>query len=546
MACSSCSPRGGFNIDIWHKSSIVFTQRFKMSKNKKRPIKSKSSKSRQSVFSSKLNMLIVVLAVAAVGTWLLSLSFAATPPSFPPKTTRALEHVPDEILLKFKPGTSTTTQTKVLKDNNLTPKEEIPHIGVKRLKVPAEALDAVVIALAHNPAVEFAEPNFIAHALTTTPNDPLYSKQWGIPKTQANTAWDTTTGSSTVVIGEVDTGVKSSYPDLSGKVLPGYDYANNDSNPDDDNGHGTAVARTMVALTNNGTEIAGYCWNCKVLPVKALNSSGSGSYSAITNAITYATDHGAKIINMSLGGSSSSSTLDSALQYAHNKGVVLIAAAGNNGTSAVSYPANSPGVISVAASASTDKLYSFSEFGTWVDIAAPGCSGTSWITYYNNTVQTDFCGTSQASPVVSGIAGLLVSKNGTASNTQVEQALLQYADSCCSGSIGGGRVNAYKALTGIGGVTQPTGTVPVVTISSPTNGTTIRGNNVTITAAATDDGTVVKMEVYIDGQLKTTSSSSSISYRWSTNKIAPGLHSIVVIAYDNTGNNAQAAVTVLK
>lgn len=197
----------------------------------------------------------------------------------------------------------------------------VPQIGVRILQVPEKAEARVIAALSKNPNFEFAEPDYVANIILT-PNDPYYAAyQWHLPKVSAPAAWDTTTGSANVTIAVVDSGVEATHPDLAGRVLAGYDFANNDSNPADDNGHGTAVAGVAAAQGNDGIGVA---WNMAILPVKTMNSSGSGSYSAIANGITYSADRGARIINLSLGGTSSSSTLQSAVSYAWNKGCVLI------------------------------------------------------------------------------------------------------------------------------------------------------------------------------------------------------------------------------
>jgi hypothetical protein len=187
------------------------------------------------------------------------------------------------------------------------------------------------------------------------------------------------------------------------------------------------------------------------MPIQALNSSGSGSYSAIANAITYAADHGAHIINLSLGGSTNSSTLHNAVTYARNKGVFLAAAAGNNGTTALNYPAAYSETLSVAGTTSTDKLYSWSSYGSWVNVAAPGCDyATSMSGGYNSS----FCGTSAATPVVSGMIGLLKSAQPSASVA----ALMQAVEATATG-IGSvvqyGRVDAAAALTALGSAPAP-------------------------------------------------------------------------------------------
>ncbi|MFM8788927.1 MAG: S8 family serine peptidase, partial [Chthoniobacterales bacterium] len=268
----------------------------------------------------------------------------------------AADFVPGRVLVKPADGADEAAVQGSLKAAGAREIGRVPQIGVRILQVPAQAEARVIAALSNNPNIEFAEPDYIANIILT-PNDPYYSAyQWHLPKVSAPSAWDTTTGSSAVTVAVVDSGVQANHPDLVGRVLAGYDFVNNDSDPADDNGHGTAVAGVAAAQGNDGIGVAGAAWNVAILPVKTMNSSGSGSHSAIANGITYSADRGAKIINLSLGGTTSSSTLQNAVSYAWNKGSLLVAAAGNNGSSTTVYPAAYPNVVAVSATTSADTL----------------------------------------------------------------------------------------------------------------------------------------------------------------------------------------------
>jgi thermitase len=170
-----------------------------------------------------------------------------------------------------------------------------------------------------NPNVVFAEPDYLATALFE-PNDPLYWRQWGHEYVKSTPAWDVTTGSSSVTIAVLDTGLDLSHPELSGRLVAGYDFVNVDSDPSDDHGHGTRVTGIAAATGNNGIGVAGMDWRAGVMPVKVLNASGVGSWSAISRGIIYAADNGAQVINMSLGGPKAD-TLHSAIKYAYDKGL---------------------------------------------------------------------------------------------------------------------------------------------------------------------------------------------------------------------------------
>jgi len=491
-------------------------------------------------FWKRPQMLLVVLLVAVAGGYWLYQSFAAAPERVP-----VAKFVPDRVLVSFRPGAGTTVQNRLLNRYGLSVIKDIPQIQTKVLRVNPKALDAVIAALSHNPAVKFAEKDWAVSATATTPNDYWWPSEWSQVRTQSNQAWDTSTGVSSVVIASLDSGVDFTQPDLQGKLLNnGYDFVNNDANPTDDNGHGTYTAGVAAAASNNGIGITSYCWNCMVMPVKVLDASGGGTTSTVAQGITYAADHGAKIISMSLGGSASSSTQDSAVSYARSKGLSLYAAAGNSSSSTPTYPAATAGVVSVAGTDSTDALYSWSNFGTWVKVAAPGCNyATGGGTWYGT-----FCGTSSATPAAAGIAGLVWSANPSATATQVEQAILNNSDTCCSGRIGGGRVNAYKAVYAVKGLTTPTDTTPpTVAINSPVAGITVSGQR-TVQANAQDNTRVAKVDLYIDGSFYASSSESSTgyyTYYWDTTTYTNGNHTLTVKAYDATGNvGTSMSVTV--
>ncbi|MEA2632397.1 MAG: thermitase, partial [Chloroflexota bacterium] len=255
-------------------------------------------------------------------------------------------------------------------------KGSVRGLQVRRLRVPATDVVALERTLAADPSVAYVEVDGTVKA-TVVPNDPYYTQglDWGLPLIGAPAAWDTSTGASGPIIAVIDTGVDATHPDLGGRVLPGIDLVNNDSDASDDHGHGTHVAGIIAATGNNGLGGAGVCWGCRILPVKALDASGSGTYSVLASAITWAADHGARIINMSLGGYTTSTTLNAAVVYAQSRGIVVVAAAGNDGVTTRFYPAAFAGVVAVGASTADAALIGFSNRGTdWVDVAAGACS----------------------------------------------------------------------------------------------------------------------------------------------------------------------------
>lgn len=318
---------------------------------------------------------------------------------------------------------------------------------VRRVAVPGAAADAVMRALEKNPLVEYAEPNYVATTFFT-PNDPYYAYQWHLSNSSyggihAEQAWDTTGGAGAVVA-VLDTGVAyenysdgtGSYyvaPDLTGtRFVAGYDFINNDAHANDDNSHGTHVAGTIAQSTNNARGVSGVAFDASIMPVKVLGRDGAGSYSAIANGIRWSADNGAHVINMSLGASNPAKTLEDALAYAHGKGVTIVAAAGNDGQNAVSYPAAYDAyVIAVSATRFDERLAGYSNYGSSIDLAAPGgdvavdqnrdgyVDGVLQNTFNPDTKNTGdfgyyfFQGTSMAAPHVAGVAALVASQGVT-------------------------------------------------------------------------------------------------------------------------------------
>jgi subtilisin family serine protease len=257
---------------------------------------------------------------------------------------------------------------------------------------------------------------------------------WGVKRVGADSSWDSGTGNG-VIVAVVDTGIQLNHPDLSTNVITGYDFVNNDESATDDNGHGTHVAG-IIASTMNGSGNVGTSYSAKLMPVKVLNESGYGYLSDVAKGIYYAADNGARIINMSLGTSEDSDTLRTAVQYAANKGVLLVAAAGNDSGAPCAYPAAYSSVVCVVATDQDNKLASFSNIGG--ELAAPGVSNYS--TYINSAYAT-LSGTSMASPHVAGSAALLLSVCTDCSTSEVRTLLRETATDL--GSVGNDIIFGY-------------------------------------------------------------------------------------------------------
>lgn len=260
-------------------------------------------------------------------------------------------------------------------------------------------------------ATEYIEPNYIYHTFDV-PNDPEYGQQWNLRSINVESAWDETKGSG-ITVAVIDTGV-SPVPDLKNtNFVKGYDFVNDRVEAWDDAGHGTHVAGTIAQSTNNNYGVAGIAYEASLMPLKVLGASGGGTVADIAEAIRFAADNGADVINMSLGGSGESQIMQEAIKYAYDKGVFLVAAAGNSNQNSASYPARYPHVVGVSALDSAGAKAPYSNFGAGVDISAPGGSETGKILQETIDPETSeavfvgYQGTSMAAPHVAGVAALV-------------------------------------------------------------------------------------------------------------------------------------------
>ncbi len=299
---------------------------------------------------------------------------------------------------------------------------------------------------------EYIEPNYIYHQLEV-PNDPEYSKQWNLHNINVEQAWDETKGEG-VTVAVIDTGVTKVNDLKLTKFVKGYDFVNDKISANDDNGHGTHVAGTIAQSTNNGYGVAGIAYKANIMPLKVLSASGGGTVADIAEAIKFAADNDADVINMSLGGAGESHLLQEAINYAYDKGVVIVAAAGNENRNSASYPARYPRVISVAATDAAGEKAPYSNYGAGVDIAAPGGSDTAKIiqnTLDPETGESIFMGsqgTSMAAPHVAGVAAL-IEASGVTEPEQVLDVLKRSSRRVTEDPLnhfGAGNLNAAEAV----------------------------------------------------------------------------------------------------
>jgi len=388
-------------------------------------------------------------------------------------------YAPGQVLVRFKPEVSTQLINATLARYDTKKIKRISHLNLYQVRIPEWAsVEEMAYALSQNPDVVYAGPNYSAR-ITVTPNDPLFRYQYALNNTgqeigapgspsgkakadiKATAGWGETKGAAETVIAIIDSGIDFEHPDIKNKVIShGRDFANDDWDATDDNGHGTYVAGIAAADTNNDEGMAGVAWNCRILPVKVTDKEGFAWYDDLIDGILWAADNGAQVINISLGGDAADASLHDALRYAHEKGVVIAASAGNDNT-AVFYPAAYDAYcLAVAATDYDDARTSWSCFGPEVDVAAPG----EWVlsivpTWYWGPDFLPYAfgsGTSSSAPHIAGLAALIKGLKPWLTADEIMNVIRFSSDDVNSGEhsgrddyIGYGRVNMEKALVPI-------------------------------------------------------------------------------------------------
>ncbi len=290
-------------------------------------------------------------------------------------------------------------QNRKMESINLEASHLIVHLD-KSVTVP-EMLEH----LRRHPWIEYAEPDGVGFG-GGIPSDPSYALQWHHETIQSTGAWASTTGSTNVIVAVLDSGIDLSEAEFAGRLVPGYNFVSDNNDPSDDHGHGTAVAGVLAANANNDRLVAGVDWTCMLMPVKVLNSGNWGYYSWWADGINYAVANGAKIINLSAGGSGSLTALTDAIRHAVSNEVVFVTITHNHSSGIITYPGNLPESITVGATDSNDVRSSFSNWGDEIDLVAPG---TNIYTVGLSGNLEHWWGTSFSAPQVAGVAALLAS-----------------------------------------------------------------------------------------------------------------------------------------
>lgn len=475
------------------------------------------------------------LAVLLIGT-------LALPAMAQSKQKEAPVYAKGRILVEARPGLSDTDLAKLLSSQHGKGRK-IGHSNLHIVDLPHGSEKAAVEKLRRNPGLKFAELDYRLEANYVT-NDPLAGSQWHHAKIGSQSAWDFSLGSG-IVIAILDTGVDSTHPDLAASIVPGYDVYINSPDTSDLCGHGTAVAGTAAAAANNALGVSGTAGGAKIMPVRiAFRDATDGKcyayQSTIASGITWAADRGARVANVSFSNVPGSAAAKSASDYMRSKGGLVVVSAGNSGTDLGFTPQAS--MIIVSATDSSDLKASWSSFGSWVHLAAPG---TGIYTTNRGGGYGGWNGTSFASPVVAGVVALMMAAKPNLSSAEIEKLLFQTSVDLGEPGrdiyYGYGRVNSAAATqAAANAVITVDSQAPSVTITSPSSSSTVSGL-VSVQVSASDNVGVTRVELKANGSVVAIDTASPYAFSWDSKGVANGNASLVAVAYDAAGNVASSS-----
>lgn len=437
---------------------------------------------------------------------------------------------PGRLIVMPRAGLSTADLAKVLRPHG----GHAIRVGQSNLHIVqlrfGASETAVLAQLAHNPNLKFAELDRRVNS-NLVANDTYFGSEWHLTKINAAAAWDQSQGNS-ITIAILDSGVLPTHPDLN--QVGGWNFVDNNSNTADVFGHGTAVAGAAAAITNNGVGVAGVAGAAKIMPIRVSDSTGYAYYSAIASGVTYAADHGARVANASFSGVYASSSVQSAAQYLKNKGGLMVVSAGNSAANDGSPAITS--MIPVSATDSSDLRASFSSFGSYVALAAPGVG--IWTTGNDGTYRSA-SGTSFSAPITAGVIALMMAAKPTLSSSQVESLLFSTAlDLGAAGRdiyFGYGRVDAAGAVRAAAASVATDTMAPTVSITLPLGNVSVSAL-VSVDVSAFDNVGVTKVELSINGTIIATDTIGPFQFSWDSTTAPNGMANLVAVAYDAAGN----------
>ena len=487
-----------------------------------------------------LKLKLTVSLIAAIGMSASCAVFAANNAS-------QQDYAPGRILIEARDGLSSADLDKIVN----VPGHKRRKLGQGKIQVvelPRNASEtALVQRLSHNPHIKFAELDRRVKS-SMAANDPYVGSEWHLAKIGASTAWDSTQGAG-VTIAILDSGVDTTHPDLVPNLVAGYNTYDSNNDVSDVCGHGTAVAGTAAAVSNNGTGVAGIAGQARIMPVRVayLNSTDNGCYayySTVASGLTYAADHGARVANVSYGGVSASSAVVSSANYMKSKGGLVFISAGNTGTDQGLAPTTA--MVVVSATDAGDLRPSWSSFGSFVALSAPGTN--IWTTSRGGVYQ-GWNGTSFSSPLTAGVAALLMSAAPTLSNAQVENLLYSTAvDLGTAGRdpyFGFGRVDAGAGVrAALASVPAVDSVAPTAVINAPLGSSSVSGL-VAVDVSAADNVGVARVELQVNGSTVASETAAPFGFSWNSASVANGMANLVAVAYDAAGNRGQSATVAV-
>lgn len=447
--------------------------------------------------------------------------------------------VPDRLILQARAGLADRLLQRILDEHGGALAQR--RLGRSELRVvqlrPGQDARALAERLARHPHIEWVEPDRRLPLMRST-NDPYLGSQWHLPQIGVPAAWDRTLGAG-ITIGIVDTGVDAAHPDLAPRLLAGWNFVDANVDTSDRNGHGTAVAGSAAAAGDNGLGVAGVAGQAAILPLRVAGADGMASVSAIADAITWAAERGARVVNVSYqaGGFSA---VQSAAAYLRSRGGLVTVSAGNSGDVDGSAPTDT--LLVVGATDAGDALAGFSTRGAYVTLAAPGVG--VWTTNAGGGYAA-WSGTSFSAPVAAGAIGLMMAARPDLPADRIQSHLVSTSvDLGPTGrddGYGAGRLNAAAAVQAA--LAEPGGAdtqAPSAAVASPGAGASVSGL-VAVGVDAADNVGVVKVELRVNGALLATDTAAPWGFSWDSTALPNGSAVLVATAYDAAGNAGPSA-----
>lgn len=467
---------------------------------------------------------------------------AATIPAYAaPPSVSAQDFAPGRILVEPRAGLGNADFDKILKEHG-GKRRKLGQSNIHVVELPPNASPVAVVArLAHNPHLKFAELDRRVQS-TVGVNDPYIGSAWHLTKIGAGSAWDTTMGAG-VTIAILDSGIDTAHPDLKPNLVTGFNVYGNNSDVSDVCGHGTSVAGTAAAVTNNGTGVASIAGQAKIMPVRIAYYDTTKAmcyayYSTVADGLTYAADNGARVANVSYAGVAGSTAIQSAANYMKSKGGLVVVSAGNAGINENITPTTA--MVVVSATDSADTKTSWSSYGSFVTLSAPGAG--IWSTNRGGSYGT-WNGTSFSSPLTAGVAALLMATgiDGAQAEKLMNSTALDRGVAGRDPLYGYGRVDAAAAMSAARASAPVADTqAPNVAISAPLGSSSVTGL-VAVNVNASDNVGVADVELRVNGSLVALDSSAPFAFSWNSAGVANGMATLVAVARDAAGNTRSSA-----